>query len=94
LTVVSGKVPYTEGTAISSQRHHGKTEGNRAEFETMGEGADIYKGAGEGAKGCSTENGQVAEEKDGKEEDGENEGVGKESSLRMFYRYGLLRTRP
>jgi len=55
----------------------------------VGEGSDVCEGAGEGAKGYRAENEQDAEEKDG-----ESEGVGKESSLRMFYRYDLLRTRP
>jgi len=64
--VISGKVPYTENTAISRQRDHGKTEGDRAEIETMGESPNVYEGAEEGATGYSTE-----------EKDDENEGVGR-----------------
>ena len=34
--VVSGKVPYTEDTAISRQRDHVETEGDRAESQDRG----------------------------------------------------------
>ena len=88
-TVLSSQVWHSAYTIVSRKRDHVTTEGDRAEVETMGEGTDVCEGAGEDAKGCRAENEQDAEEKDG-----ESEGVGKESSLRMFYRYDLLRTRP
>ena len=88
-TVVPAQVWHATDTIVSHEREHVKTEGGRAEDETMGEGSHLCEGTGEGAKGCSADNGQGAEEKDG-----ESEGVGRASSLRMFYRDDLLRTRP
>jgi hypothetical protein len=81
-TVVSCQVWHSSRTIVSRERDHVETEGDGAEVETVGKGSDLCEGTGEGAKGCSTENGQGAEEKDG-----ENEGVGRGS----FY---LLPTRP
>ena len=75
-TVVSGKVSYTKDTAISSQRDHIETEGGCAEVETLGESTDVCEGSGESAKGCSADDGQGAEEKDG-----ENEGVRKQQKI-------------
>jgi len=51
-------------TYVSRQRHHGKTEGNRAAFETLGESTDVCAGTEESAKGCRT-----------READGEEESV-------------------
>jgi len=73
-TVISGKVQYPEDTAISRQRDHSETEGDSAEFKTMGEGTDVCEGTGGEAAGESCGSTQ---EKDGAEErDGESEGVG------------------
>ena len=47
----------------------------------MGESPNVYEGAGEGAKGCSTE-----------EEGGKEESVERVSSLDSFNRCDLLRT--
>jgi ROS/MUCR transcriptional regulator protein len=42
-----------------------ETEGDRAEFKTMGEGSDLCKGTGEGTTSCSTKEADCEEEKQG-----------------------------
>ena len=67
-TVVPDQAWDSMDTTVVSQRDHVKTEGGRAEGETMGEGSDLCEGAGEGTTGCSAENREGAEEKDGESE--------------------------
>ena len=56
-TVVSRQVWHATDTTFSRQRHYRKTEGNRATFETVGEGSDVSQGTGEatGADSDGTE---------------------------------------
>ena len=59
------------------------------QVETVGESADIYEGAREGTKGCSTKGEDGAEARDS-----EKESLGREESLFTFYQRDLLHTCP
>ena len=65
---VPEQVWHSTDTIISRKRDHSKTERDRTEVETLGEGSDVCEGAREGTKDCSADDGQGAEEKDGESE--------------------------
>src|SRR5262249_39416404 len=87
-TVVPEQVWDSSRTTVSCKRDHGKTKGDRAAVETVGEISDVSQGTGgeEAGESCDSTT----------EKDGESEGIGRRSysSVRRLRRSRLDDTSP